>query len=103
MCVRQGNCLPKPEGIVRYSKRFVYPHLFEKINKLEVIENRCGSKNGSIKRKHRKIMWFSLTIHVQILYYKWVPVSSTGKVFYGYMKDLELNSCLYQKLIGLLV
>ena len=30
----------------------------------------------------------------------WVPVSSTGKVFDGCIRDLEFNLRLYQKLIG---
>ena len=34
---------------------------------------------------------------------KWVPVSSTGKVSYGCIRDLGFNPCLYQKLIGVLV
>ena len=34
---------------------------------------------------------------------KWVPVSSTGKVSDGCIRDLGFNPCLYQKLIGVLV
>ena len=34
---------------------------------------------------------------------KWVPVSSTGKVSDGCIRDLGFNLCLYQKLIGVLV
>ena len=33
----------------------------------------------------------------------WVPVGSTGKVSDGYIRDLEFNSCLYQKLIDILI
>ena len=33
----------------------------------------------------------------------WVPVSSTGKVFDGCIKDLGFNSRLHQKLISILV
>ena len=35
--------------------------------------------------------------------YYWVPVSSTGKVSDGCIRDLGFNHCLYQKLIGVLV
>ena len=33
----------------------------------------------------------------------WVPDSSTGKVFYGYIRDLEFNFRIYQKHIDVLV
>ena len=56
MCERERETrkLFTHKGIVRYSKRFGYPRLSKKINKLEVIENKCGSKNGSIKRRTQK-------------------------------------------------
>ena len=33
----------------------------------------------------------------------WVPVSSTGKIFDGCIRDLGFNPRLHQKLIGVLV
>ena len=33
----------------------------------------------------------------------WVPVSSTGKISNGYIRDLGFNPCLHQKLISFLV
>ena len=33
----------------------------------------------------------------------WVPVSSTSKVSDGYIRDLEFNPRLHQKLVGILV
>ena len=34
---------------------------------------------------------------------KWVLVSSTNKVFNDWIRDLGLNLCLHQKLIGVLI
>ena len=34
---------------------------------------------------------------------KWVLVSSIGKVFDGWIRDLGFNLCLHKKLIGVLV
>ena len=48
--------------------------------------------------------------HISIAHYYstcnytlWVPVSSTGKVSDGCMRDLEFDPRLHQKLIGVLV
>ena len=35
--------------------------------------------------------------------YEWVPVSLTGKVFNGWIRDLGFNPCLHQKPIDVLV
>ena len=36
-------------------------------------------------------------------YFDWVTVSSTGNVFDNCIRDLRFNSCLHQKLIGVLI
>ena len=47
-----------------------------------------------------KIKWI---VELKIDAREWVPVSSTGKVFDGCIRDLRFNHRLHQKLIGVLV
>ena len=56
--------------------------------------------------KHDKpiIYFFSKSLlSLKIIFYEWIPVSSTGKVSDGYIRNLGFNPRLHQKLIGVLV
>ena len=55
--------------------------------------------------KHGHFFYYTST-HASVLSCSnmgWVPVSSTGKVFYDCIRDLGFNPCLHKKLIGVLV
>ena len=46
---------------------------------------------------------YSVTFSIQKCVNMWVPISSAGKVFDGYIRDLGFNPRLHQKLISVLV
>ena len=72
---------------------------FASVSNLLVAKKKTKKKTENKKQKTKQKQKTKFLIMIC----GWVPVSSTGKVSDGCIKDLEFNPRLHQKLIGVLI
>ena len=58
---------------------------------------------GGKLREESFFVWLKIKMREYKMVFVWIPVNSTSKVFYSWIRNLKFNPRLHQKPIGILV